>query len=135
MSKIIYTPAGDVVLSFPYVRGFIDELKHRIPRSYRSYDPDTKRWRVDCCYADEAEELFYRYFPDAKGSHYTAKAQAPALPDWCLTLYVLPSAPRPVVDAAYKALSKIYHPDTATGSHEKMKQLNSAIEQARGAAR
>ena len=131
MSKIIYTPAGDVILSFPYTRGFIDELKYQIPGAYRNYDPDTKRWRIDYYYADEAAALFYEFFPDAEGSWYTAKSQVPALPDWCETLFVLPSAPRPVVDAAYKALSRLYHPDTGNGSHEKMKSLNAAIERAR----
>lgn len=133
-AKISHTPVGDVILKFPYSQSFIEELKYQIPQSYRTYDADTKTWRIDRFYADEAVSLFYEYFPDAEGSYYTERPAVPALPEWCLTLHVLPTAPRQVVDAAYKALCKLYHPDTASGSHEKMKQLNQAVEEAREAA-
>lgn len=35
------------------------------------------------------------------------------------------------VEASYKQLSKKFHPDSQTGSHEKMAELNDAIKQAR----
>lgn len=41
------------------------------------------------------------------------------------TLYVIPGAPREVVKAAYKALSKKYHPDTG-GDAEKFKAVQDA---------
>jgi preprotein translocase subunit Sec63 len=47
-------------------------------------------------------------------------------------LYVQPDAPREVVEAAYRALSKKYHPDRG-GNEALMKQLNDAIVQAREA--
>ncbi len=43
------------------------------------------------------------------------------------TLYLLPNAPPEVVKAAYKALSRIHHPDLR-GSNEKMIQINRAFE-------
>jgi len=42
------------------------------------------------------------------------------------TLGVLPSAPREVVEAAYRTLAKAAHPDTG-GSAERMRVLNAAI--------
>ena len=132
-AKINHTPAGDVILKFPYSKSFIEELKYQIPRSYRTYDAGTKSWRIDRIYADEAVNLFYEYFPDAGGSYYTEQSAVPALPEWCSILHVLPSAPSQVVDAAYKALSKLYHPDTGNGSADptKMVQINQAVEEAR----
>lgn len=43
-------------------------------------------------------------------------------------LFLLPIAPSVVVVAAYRALSKSYHPDTG-GSHDKMVRLNKAYTQ------
>lgn len=44
-------------------------------------------------------------------------------------LGVDPSAEQEVVKAAYKAKSKMYHPDKPTGSNEKMKEINAAYVQ------
>jgi hypothetical protein len=41
-------------------------------------------------------------------------------------LGVDPSAEQEVVKAAYKAKSKLYHPDKPTGSNQKMKEVNIA---------
>lgn len=46
--------------------------------------------------------------------------------DWH-TLQVLPGAPKAVVDAAYRALARIYHPDLS-GSSEQMARINGAYE-------
>lgn len=43
-------------------------------------------------------------------------------------LHVLPTAPPEVIDAAYRALAKLYHPDRVGGSNEKMKELNMAYD-------
>jgi hypothetical protein len=51
-------------------------------------------------------------------------------PSWAKTLCVDPDAPSEVIEAAYRALSKKAHPDYG-GSHERMKALNLAMEQAR----
>lgn len=45
------------------------------------------------------------------------------------TLYLLPSAPLPVIKAAYRALANIHHPDHG-GNTETMKRLNKAHETA-----
>lgn len=44
-------------------------------------------------------------------------------------LFLLPSAPMPVIKAAFKALANIHHPDHG-GTHEQMKRLNLAHETA-----
>jgi hypothetical protein len=57
-----------------------------------------------------------------------------SVPRWAKTLHVSPDAPLQVAEAAYRALSLKEHPDTG-GSHDRMKALNLAIEQARQALR
>ena len=56
-------------------------------------------------------------------------------PDFA-TLYVLSEAPRCVIDAAFKALAREYHPDRLPvgereHGHERMVQINSAYERVR----
>jgi hypothetical protein len=114
-------------MKFPYDADFIDELKRAVPGRFRSYDPDTKIWRVSPPYASAAERLFARYFTDVEPPRRDL-----ALPEWCRVLYVLPQAPPEVVNAAYRVLSKKLHPDHG-GSAEKMKALNLAVERAREA--
>lgn len=43
-------------------------------------------------------------------------------------LFVMATAPKEVVDAAYKALSRKYHPDAGGGDDEKMKLLNVSLD-------
>jgi curved DNA-binding protein CbpA len=49
-----------------------------------------------------------------------------ALPKAYVTLGVLPSAPRTVIEAAYRALAKGAHPDVG-GSEARMQALNAAM--------
>lgn len=44
-------------------------------------------------------------------------------------MFLVPSAPLPVIKAAYRALANIYHPDHG-GTHEQMLRLNKAHETA-----
>jgi hypothetical protein len=52
------------------------------------------------------------------------------LPEWRRILHIGMDAPLEVAEAAYRALAREAHPDRG-GSHDRMKQLNRAIEQAR----
>lgn len=54
-----------------------------------------------------------------------------SVPAWAKALHIAPDAPLEVAEAAYRTLSRIgAHPDIG-GSHERMKALNLAIEEAR----
>jgi hypothetical protein len=110
-------------------------LKEYIPAAYREYDPDSKTWIIESVYAATAIRLLRSAFPDATvGDHeddpptqaYTHHQTSPNE-----VLYVLPDAPRCVVDAAYRALSREFHPDHASDdqrdqAHETMIALNAA---------
>jgi len=134
-AELIYTRAGGIILKTPFVAGFIADLKDIVPAKYRVWDQTNKVWLIDRYYTDEVRELIDYYFPDAETIDLARAALAtrtPETPHWARTLYVQPNAPREVIDAAYRALSKKYHPDLG-GSEERMKQLNDAAEQARAA--
>lgn len=54
---------------------------------------------------------------------------APIPPTHYSVLGVAPTAPMEVIQAAYRALSRVYHPDVpGTGNAEKMKRINAAHE-------
>jgi DnaJ-class molecular chaperone len=46
-------------------------------------------------------------------------------------LHLQPSAPREVVDAAYRALSRMYHPDVSEADQRAQEMLNTAYEEIR----
>ena len=133
-AKITRTPDGGINLKFPYIAELVEDLKSAIPGWGRQYDPYTKQWYVLPSFVDVAEEIFYFYFPRKHNFSHSPPDLFATLPDWCKTLYILPNAPGVVIDAVYRALSKIYHPDVG-GSHSAMLKLNAAIEEARNYAK
>jgi hypothetical protein len=116
-----------------------DVLKARVPFGSRQYDPVCKSWRV-------AEE----YLIDLGGvlpeilvrleAHRRAPTPRPFPPPWrerpavprevaeaLDVLYLLPGVPRPLVQAAYRALALRHHPDVG-GSTVAMADINRAYE-------
>jgi hypothetical protein len=117
---------------------FIKELKGTVaPRCYW-YDPETWTWWVVAKLAEVAVEIAGKHFgfvcarlPPPPEPAPAPESQAdPLLADPWTTpwaaLRVLPGAPREVVDAAYRALVKLHHPDLNGGDGEQMKRINDA---------
>lgn len=129
-AEIYSTRAGGVVIKTPYLQDFVEELKLVIPRGYRQWDKEDKSWYVEPSYAEEATELFWQFFPD--GDSYDLARVYHEPPDWARVLFVQEDAPMQVIEAAYRTLAKMYHPD-AGGSEKKMIAINEAIEHAREA--
>ena len=130
---------GDTVrLSFPFSQALINRIKREVPASCRGFDPDTKVWTVHDPYVTPAVALVYVVYPnvvidDRTGTHAGAswrsskrgaKKSARTDPDYS-ALHLLPSAPDPLVDAAYRCLARLHHPD-AGGDTTTMQQLNAA---------
>jgi hypothetical protein len=110
----------------------ISELKGIIPAAFRNYEPTKKTWLItDWERLDEwIGELRSVYavetvYDDEQPSRKPPPPQSIASP--FQTLYLLPNAPPEVVKAAYKALSRLHHPDLR-GSNEKMIAINRAFE-------
>lgn len=70
------------------------------------------------------------------GSLDQAFAGYAALPDpnqrqWFEILQVAPTASNEMIEAAYKTLARLYHPDMPQGNHEMFIQINNAYKQAK----
>jgi len=129
---------GSVDLAFPYDQAFIDALKASIPGRARSYDPGTKVWTVAAAWAAIATRLMIEAFGDvALEDDRQRSARRPA-PDRAgdhrlAALHLLPSAPPELIEAAYRCLSKLHHPDRAAPSdrdqaHRQMVAVNAAYD-------
>jgi len=118
-----------VAISFPFDRSLVDRFKIDVPAYARSYVPETKTWLFESAYAARAVHLLTERFPDA----HIENAPGPHLATVSdhdseyLTLFVIPAAPPEVVKAAYRALSKLYHPDKG-GDVTVMQRINEAYE-------
>lgn len=118
-----------VAISFPFDRTLVDRFKNDVPAHARTYVPETKTWLFESAYAARAIHLLTERFPDA----HIENAPGPRLAtdsdheSEYLTLFVIPAAPPEVVKAAYRALSKLYHPDKG-GDVTAMQRINDAYE-------
>lgn len=123
----------------PYDPEFIAEMKREVPRRYLKWDGQIKAWYVGEFYAEAIIKLADKHFPMFSRELYDAEKSGKFPPSSKTrkpgiqiskehkALYVLPGAPPEVISAAYRALSKLYHPD-AGGSSVKMIELNKAYE-------
>ncbi len=132
-------------LSFPYNRELVEAFKSQIDSHYREWSPSTKTWIFDPSLgAPTALRLVRFYYPDieiidSRNTYQTPPPNfqnKPATDPDCAVLYILPNAPRFVVDAVFKAFAREYHPDRLPASereqgHERMVQINSAYERLR----
>lgn len=137
----------------PYVPEFVNDLKAEIPYYAKEFDRDSKHWIVDGEYEETALEVASRYFEttvvvsEAEALRRERAARASTSPppprpahnaQQCLdevrrlwreeaALHLLPDAPWDVVQAAYRALAKIHHPDlVGAAGHAAMVRVNGA---------
>ncbi len=136
-------PTG-VLLAAPYdpvaTPELVDALKRRIPAHSRRYLPDSRAWFVSAAYLEQALAIFRACWPSMRITHADGDGPAPVDPHPPLaeerhyaTLHLLPSAPREVIDAAYRALVKTNHPDALPPAirgraHQRMVAINVAHE-------
>lgn len=125
---LVFTPRDEnrVNVSFPYSRRFI-ELLRALPAEDRSWHADERCWAVDLRHLPKLAALGARLFgdTDATALHAAQRAvveeacgAAAAAPACYAALHLLPSAPLPVVKAAYRALARLHHPDHGGSSRE-----------------
>ena len=103
---------GTATLRFTYHWALIEDLKRAVPAFGRQWNPETKTWTVAAPWAELALGLMRRHL-----GHVTVEEAAsppgPLRPTDRLyaALHLLPSAPAVLVDAAYRSLTKVHHPD------------------------
>ena len=121
---------GEAILSFPFNRALVDDLKAGIPFRYREFNPTTKEWTVQPEYLDFAISLLLGHFPDAdipasarwRQSRHEPRASGG---DYYRVLHLRETAPVELIESAYRVLARLHHPD-AGGSTEAMQQINGA---------
>lgn len=140
----------------PYVPDFVSDLKTEIPYYARSFEPEGKCWLIDAEREEEILDVTSRYFDplfvvteaEALRRERAAKASTPppsSSPSGhgsaeCLRivrgvwqeeaeLHLLPGAPLSLVEAAWRAMAKLFHPDlVGPGGHTRMVAINRAYE-------
>ena len=144
IATIIYRE-NDIWVKAPYNKEFIDWIKGDIMTGCRHWDEDNKVWVVSYSYEDdlivECFKLFHKV--DRIGTR-SAKKVGPQT--WKRPkqtpmdgrtaydmLYIQPSAPPELINAAYRIMSKLYHPDVYSGldANEQMTKINLAYEKIR----
>ena len=123
------TAFGEGRFAFPFHRELIEALKESVPFRYRTYDPTKKEWLVESEYLDLAIDLLLEFFPDAdiprrprpKTHGHEASADEAAF----RALHLLPTAPAPLIEASYRVMARLNHPDVG-GDAETMKRVNGA---------
>ena len=114
-----------------------EEIRRLVPADRLDYDPLRKAWRIRGVYwlslKRALEDLGYGQVrehqsrasyeqsnPDVAGAELAVQSH-----EAFETLFLLPGAPDSVVEAAYRALAKIYRPDMG-GDPKRMIELNEA---------
>lgn len=128
---VTYTKSGKIEIRAPYNAAFVESLKLYISWDSRSWDGQTKLWTVDSYMAKRAIRIVEQFFENVEiiafqGSANQSTGQAISEP--FRVLHLLPTAPAPVIHAAYKALARLHHPDTGGNTHS-MQLINSAYDQ------
>jgi hypothetical protein len=131
----------------------IESLKSFIRPDCRTYNPRLKQWRVssEAAFSLQRWSAYCRntlhaqaewiddgeMYEDEYADSYSHKAP-PRRPrgvesehEAYQVLHLLPSAPAPLIKAAYRELAKIKHPDHG-GDDEEMKRINSAFDVLKG---
>ena len=123
-----YLKDGRVMLKFPYNEWVISGLKYEIPGNQRQWDPQAKVWYVDIVWAVRAIGILQENFDDVEVIHDRGTTPPPPIrktdPSFA-ALHLLPSAPPELIDAAYRCLSWLNHPDVG-GSTSAMQKINAA---------
>jgi len=131
-----YADGSAADVTFPFDALVVAEIKRVVPAWLRSYDPDSKTWTVAGRYVHLVYHVLAQVFGDVdvEGSR-TGPADRGGDPREAalVVLHLRPTAPPELVDAAYKCLARLHHPDRG-GSTITMQAINAAAEQIRSAS-
>ena len=129
---------GNAEIAFDFSHSCVEELKRRIPAHCREYDPERRVWAIERgpfvpVAIDILRDIYGAqnvYVHDDRVSGHQDATSAPQQDMAYTTLHLLPTAPPELVQAAYRTLSKLAHPDTG-GNAAEMVAINNAIEDLR----
>lgn len=128
------TAFGELECTLPFktrpsdCRSLIADWKAGIPYRNRAYDPKSKVWRFMGAYRDVGAALLLQHFPDAevpRRARRPTPAPSPIGHDAFRILHLRETAPVELIEASYRVLARINHPDHG-GTNEAMQAVNGA---------
>lgn len=129
MTTIRITPNGDgwSTVAFKYDPDVIDMIK-TFPASWRRWNPATKTWSFDTYASGELAVLLMQYghtvIEPGRRSQPPPPRSAPRGDTWADALMMAVGPER--VEPVHRVLTRVLHPDVATGDTVLMQQLNTA---------
>ena len=138
MSAAIHIAAnGTAEVAFDYCHSAVEEIKARIPYHSRAWDPERKVWTIAAgpfvfVAIDILQDIFGKHDVHVQDDRAGRRPDhgAAAIDTAYRTLHLQPTAPPQLIQAAYKCLSRMIHPDMG-GDVAKMQALNSAMDSLR----
>ena len=130
--RLTTDPDGSLCMESPYDASFVERLKLTIPYDGRTWDPSRKRWLISMLYEADLLHLLQQAGADIKDDrvHAGPVTAVPPMPADLKAafdaLFVAYTAPLCVAVAAYRALSKYWHPDKG-GRPEDFHAVSDAI--------
>lgn len=128
---------GDAILAFTYDADTVERLKHGIPAYAREWRPDDKQWRIAAGpFVGVAIQIMREEFAIVNVFDDRRDTGAPPPPPFrspdmaYSTLHLQPTAPPEVVEAVYKTMAKLVHPDRG-GTTADMQAINEAVAEIR----
>lgn len=126
MTTVVFTRAGAVyTVRFDYNASLVELLKDAVPAYARSWNKADRTWSVNTDWSEPLAAAMRATgceVVDLDGS--LRRQQAHDGKDWAHTLFTAVGPTR--VPAVHRALSKVLHPDTATGCPILQRELNDA---------
>lgn len=127
---------GKLELQFPYNKHVVEALKICVPSDRREWVPERKVWIVDFNYASPALRLVGNIYRDLVVTD--LRQNRPPRTESFQTsdpnyqrLYLLPNAPLCVIEASYRALARIHHPDAVPpGDRDRANEVMLALNEA-----
>lgn len=115
-------------VTFPYDPDVVEGIKDIVPAHSRQYDPDERAWYISPAYVAPVRSLLTATFLQVEMDDERESFTPPPTPKPQTSYHVLhlqPTAPPELVDAAYRCLSRLHHPDQG-GDTETMQAINEA---------
>lgn len=146
---VMYNGPKGIEFISPYIADFVEHLHYTVSNLDAKFDYDVRVWilephivdkflavakeyysvldgrsksktEFDKEYAKKFQDFMYSRSSGWRADHTIAKN------DWAL-LGLLPGQPRALIDAAYRTMAKIHHPDSG-GSNQRMAEINATYE-------
>lgn len=125
--RLFYEHSGDgmVYLYFDYDPTVIEAIRFAVPQGQRRWNPEWRRWEV-------AEEFWPRLRQAMIAAGVFTRSEVEELSKTSsrspyADLHLTGGAPAVVVDASYRALAKLYHPDYGDGSEADRQERTRAM--------